>query len=200
MSSDSPIDWKKALPFIGALATGGVPALVTAAAGAIADAIGSPVEPTQDGIDAAMQAATPEQLAAIKQVEANLKIRMRELDVQEQQIKATTEAVYVDDVKNARQFNANTHGILYLGYGINALSYVCVFAILYGCFNVIMGSRLAVDPGLAAMVGSVVGAVVQWLMTNASQANSFFFGSSPGSRQVAQDLAKSVGEATSKIK
>lgn len=196
----SDFDWKKALPFIGALATGGVPALVTAAAGAIADALGTSVEPTEAGIGSALKSATPEQMIALKQVDSNLKIKMREFDVQEKQIAATTEIAYVEDVKNARQFNANTHGILFLGYGINVLSYVCVGMILYGSFMVITGTKIGVDPGLAAMVGSVVGAVVQWLMSNSSQANGFFFGSSPGSRQVTQDLAKAVGDSTAKIK
>lgn len=196
----SDFDWKKTLPFIGALATGGVPALVTAAAGAIADALGTTVEPTEAGIATAMKAATPEQVIALQQVDANLKIKLREFEVEEKKIAATTEIAYVDDVKNARQFNANTHGILYLGYGINLLSYACVFTILYGCFSVMTGSKIAVDPGLAAMVGSVIGAVVQWLMSNAAQANGFFFGSSPSSRQAAQELAKAVGDGTAKLK
>jgi putative protein kinase ArgK-like GTPase of G3E family len=59
---------------------------------------------------------------------------------------------------------------------------------------VLTGTKLAIDPGLAAMVGSVIGAVVQWIMSNSSQANGFFFGSSPSSRQVSSDLAKAVAQ------
>lgn len=194
-------DWKKALPFIGALATGGVPALVMTAATAVADALGTDVPPTVEGIDKALKEATPEQLTALKKIDADLKVRMRELDIEDKKIDAGKEATYIDDVKDARKFNANTHGILFLGYGINLLSYLCVFSILYGCFTILNGTAIkGIDPGMAAMVGSVVGAVVQWLMSNAAQANGFFFGSSPGSRQAVTDLAKSVGEATSKVK
>jgi len=194
-------DWKKTLPFIAAAATGGVPAMIVAAAGAIGDALGVQVAPSPAGIDAALSAATPEQLLALRTVDANLKIRFRELDTEDKKIAASTEAVYVADVGDARKFNSNTHGILVLGIGINLASYICIFAVLYGCFWVLGNSgKLAIDPGIAAMIGGVIGAAVQWLMSNAAQANGFFFGSSPSSRQVSSDLARAVGDAASKVK
>jgi len=73
----------KALPFIGAAATGNVPALVALAAKEIGDAIGSKVEPTPDGIAAAVANATPEQFAAIRQAEQNFALKMRELGYKE---------------------------------------------------------------------------------------------------------------------
>lgn len=191
----SDFDWKKTLPFIGALATGGVPGLVAAAAGAISDALGQPVPATPEGIGAALNGATPEQMVAIRKSEADLKIRFRELDTEDKKIAADVEKTYVDDVKSARQFNANTHGILLLGYLINFASYLCVGGVLFGCFYVLTGSaRVAIDPGIAAMVGGIVGSAVQWLLSNSSQANSFFFGSSPSSRQVSADLAKAISQ------
>lgn len=192
------MDWKKALPFLGALATGGVPALVTAAASAISDALGSPVEPTPTGIDAALKNATPEQLAALKQIDADLKIKMRGFDIEEKRIAASTEETYVKDVASARQFNANTDGVLLLGYLVNFASYLCIGGVLYGCFQVFNGAKVSIDPGIAAMIGGVVGAAVQWIMNNAAQANGFFFGSSPSARQVSADLAKAVGDAAGK--
>jgi len=194
-------DWKKVLPVIGAAVTGNVPGAIAAAASALGDALGAPVAATPEGIDAALQNATPEQLAALKKIDADLKIRFRELDTEDKKTEVALETVELADVQDARKFNANTHGILYLGYGINVFSYLCVAMILAGCFMVLTGPKMGgVDPGLAAMVGSVVGAVVQWLMSNAAQANQFFFGSSPGSRQVSADLAKAVGTATTKLK
>lgn len=77
------MDWTKILPFIGALATGGVPALVATAASAVAGAVGREVSPTIEAIGAAISGATPEQMAALKKIDADLKVRMRELDVQE---------------------------------------------------------------------------------------------------------------------
>jgi hypothetical protein len=102
-------DWKKTLPFIGALATGGVPALVMAAAGALTDALGTPVDPTQAGIDTAMKNATPEQLAKLKQIDADLKTKMREFDVQEKQIDATTDQAYLKDRDSSRNMQVATH-------------------------------------------------------------------------------------------
>jgi len=201
MENSMDFDWKKVLPVIGAAVTGNVSGAILAAASALSGALGTPVPDTAEGIDTALKAATPEQLAALKTIDANLKIRFRELDTEDRRIDAASDAAVIDDVKDARKFNADTHGILYLGYGINVLSYVCVALILVGCFSVLTGAKMGgVDPGLAAMVGSVVGAVVQWLMSNAAQANQFFFGSSPGSRQVSADLAKAVGTATTKLK
>mgnify|MGYP000011041542 FL=1 len=76
-------DWKKTLPFINAIATGNIPGLVIAAATAIGEATGHPVDPTPEGIDLAVKNATPEQLAAIRKIDADLKVRLRELDIDE---------------------------------------------------------------------------------------------------------------------
>ena len=194
-------DWKKTLPFIGAIATGGVPALVIAASAAISEALGVDVPATQEGIETVIKGATPEQLAAIRKVDADLKIRLEELQLEARKLNNSIELAYVADVGNARQFNANTHGILLLGYFINLASYLCLFGVLFGCFWVLNNSgTLEIDPGIAAMLGGVIGAAVQWLMQNASQANGFFFGSSPSSRQASAELAKAVGDATSRVK
>jgi len=186
------IDWKKALPYLGALATGNVPGLVAMAAKDIGDAIGTPVAPTLEGIDQTLKAATPEQLAALRQVEADLKVKLRGLDIEEKRIDASTTQAYISDTSDARKFNANTHGVLLLGYMINLASYACLAGVLAGCFWLLGGQKLVIDPGIAAMIGGIVGAAVQWLMSNAAQANGFFFGSSPSSRQVSADLASAV--------
>lgn len=194
-------DWKKVLPVIGAAVTGNVPGAILAAASAIGDALGIAVPATPQGIDNALQAATPEQVAALKTIDANLKIRFRELDTEDKKIDAASDAAVIADVQDARKFNSHTDGILILGYAINILSYLCIFGVLFGCFWVMGNSaKLAIDPGVAAMLGGVIGAAVQWLMSNAAQANAFFFGSSPGSRQVTTDLARAVGTATTKLK
>ena len=197
----SNFDWTKVLPVIGAAVTGNVPGAILAAADAIGDALGAPVPATPDGIIQALQAATPEQVIALQKIDADLKLRFRELDTEDKKTVQAGELAVLSDVQDARKFNSNTHGILYLGYAINTMSYLCIFGVLAGCFWV-MGSsgRLAIDPGVAAMLGGVIGAAVQWLMSNAAQANAFFFGSSPGSRQVSADLARAVGDVASKAR
>ena len=115
--------------------------------------------------------------------------------VERERIAAETERAYVADVSAARSAHAHNMGVLALGYVINLASYATVALVLYGCYSVMAGSRIAVDAATAAMIGSVIGAAVQWLMSNAAQANGFFFGSSPGSRQLARDLGTAVGSA-----
>jgi hypothetical protein len=185
-------DWIKAVaPLLGTAIAG---PLGGVAASFIADKLGLE-QKTVEAVTSAISAGTltPEQLTNIKAAELDFKKYLEDNKIK-------LEDMVIKDIQDARKFNANTHGILYLGYGINALSYICIFAILYGCYLVIAGAKVGIDPGLAAMVGSVVGAVVQWLMSNAAQANAFFFGSSPSSRQTAQELSRSVGEAVTKIK
>lgn len=194
------MDWKKLLPIVGAAVTGNVPGAIAAAAAAISDVLGVDVAPTASSIDAALSAATPEQLVALRKVEAELKVRFRELDTEDKKTDAQIIIKHIEDVAHARQFNANTHGILLLGYLINFASYACIAGVLFGCFYVLSGSgKLQIDPGIAAMLGGIVGAAVQWLMANSAQSNSFFFGSSPSSRQVANDMAKAVATASERV-
>lgn len=192
----SDFDWKTLLPVVGAAVTGNVPGAIVAAANAISDVLGFKVEPTPESVDVALRQATPEQLLGMRKIEADLKVRFRELDTEDKKTDAQLVIEHIKDVANARQFNANTHGILILGYLINLTSYACIGGVLYGCFAVLANSgKLSIDPGIAAMLGGIVGAAVQWLMSNAAQANAFFFGSSPSSRQVSSELARAVGEA-----
>lgn len=139
---------------------------------------------------------TPELRARVIEAERALKAEMVKAGVETTRIRADVEKAYVDDVAKARMAHAQSQGVLRLGYIINAASYVTVGAVLYGCFFVMTGSGIGqIDPGIAAMLGSIVGAAVQWLFSNAAQANGFFFGSSPGSRQLSEQLGKAVGEA-----
>jgi len=195
----SDFDWKKALPYIASAATGGIPGLIATAATALTEALGVEVAPNKDSIDNALKAATPEQILALKKVDNDLKIRFRELDTEDKKADIDLEKTYVQDVSNARQFNSNTDGILYLGYLINLASYALIMFVLYACFSLMQGGHLAIDPGTAAMIGGIIGAAVQWIMQNASQANGFFFGSSPSSRKANEDLVKSITDTAKKI-
>lgn len=106
---------------------------------------------------------------------------------------AALAAIAAADTEAARRAHAQQAGVLRLGYVINVCSYLAVMGVLGGCFYVMTGGPgVQIDPGVAAMLGGIIGAAVQWLFANASQANGFFFGSSPGSRQLASDLGKAV--------
>lgn len=70
---------KNLLPWIGAAATGNVPALVTMAATAVGNAVGVPVKADTGAIAAAVSNATPEQISALKQAEADFALKMQAL-------------------------------------------------------------------------------------------------------------------------
>lgn len=70
---------KKVAPWIVAAGTGGVPALVTMAAGAVSGALGKPVEATSASITAAVAGATPEQIAALRAAENAFQLQMQEM-------------------------------------------------------------------------------------------------------------------------
>lgn len=69
---------KKALPWIGAAATGNVPALVTMAAAAVSSALGTEVPATPNAVAAAIASATPEQLLALKTAEQDFQLKMKD--------------------------------------------------------------------------------------------------------------------------
>lgn len=101
MASEDILNFmKKAVPWIGAAATGNVPALITMAATAISDKLGIEVPNTADGITAVIAGATPEQMLALKQADNDFAIKMREFGYKE-----STEMYLADkaDVADARK-------------------------------------------------------------------------------------------------
>jgi hypothetical protein len=192
------MDWKDVLkssaPILTGLlsATGPVGVIAGAGITAIADALGVPAD--EASIQATVQAGlSPEQRFALAQAEAEVKKSMISAGLEEKRIVADTEKSYILDVEAARAHNANTVGILWLGYGINILSYLLIGALLGGCYFLISGGKLdKADPATLVAVSTLVGAAVQWILSNASQANGFFFGSSPSSRSAQAQVGAAV--------
>jgi hypothetical protein len=194
-------DWKSAVKTVapglatllgGPLAGGAVTVLAEALLGGSTGSKEGDELAIQQKLAAGM---TPEDKAKILLADAEIRKEVIRAGIREKEIAADVEKTYVADAGDARKNFSGNDGVLRLGMGINLLSYVTVGAVLYGCFVLLGGASVTVDPMLAAAVGSVVGGAVQWVMANAAQANGFFFGSSPGSRQMAVDLSKAVGDA-----
>lgn len=193
---------KAIAPTLGGLLTAfGGPAGALAGAGltAIANSLGVANDP--DSVSAAIEAGiTPEQRAALIAADLQYKEALIAADIRKAEIAADTEKSYIADVADARAHNANTVGILRLGYAVNALSYTAVFMILYGAYKILMGVDLhAIDPGALVAASTLLGGVVQWVMSNCGQANGFFFGSSPTSRQSAMQLSQSVADTAKQL-
>lgn len=142
---------------------------------------------------------TPELQAKIMEAEKDVKLAMIQAGIREKEIALDQVKAEISDAQAARTAHAQNAGVMRLGYLINVASYLCIAAVLYGCFVLIRGAEIKIEPGVAAVVGGIVGAAVQWVMQNAIQANGFFFGSSPGSRATAVELGRAAGEAVKKV-
>lgn len=205
------MDWKQIVSDVaptlgGLLTTYGGPAGALAGAGvmAVGRALGVPMsgDPVQDEAAVGQALAgglTPEQRTALIAADGEYRKALLAADVRKTEIAAQTEAAYIADVDAARRAHAQQKGVLVLAYVINVASYLTVAGVLYGCF-VLLGAKggLQIDPGIAAMLGGIVGAAVQWVLSNSGQANGFVFGSSPGSRQTAADLGGAIKGALSR--
>lgn len=76
---------KTVLPWIGAAATGGVPAIIGMAAKTVGEAIGGDVKSTAKDIAAAVSGATPEQILALKQADNDFAEKMQAMGFQNEQ-------------------------------------------------------------------------------------------------------------------
>lgn len=197
--ASAPMDWKQV---VGAVAPGlatllGGP-LAGGAVSLLADKLlgGSSGDPVADEARLAgllSNGLTPEARAQVLAAEAQLKVELVKADVRKVEVAAETERHYVSDAADARRAHASSAWVMRLAVFINVASYLAIAGVLWGCFKILSSTvELRVDPGIAAMVGSLIGAAVQWLLSNASQANGFAFGSSPSSRELAANLGKSV--------
>lgn len=193
---------KKYAPILGGLLTvagGPAGALAGAALTGISQALGVPNDPTaiQNAIIAGL---SPDQQAALQAADLDYKKAVLATGIQEKQIDADTEKAYITDVADARAHNAQTMGILVLGYLVNLLSYCTIAGILYGVFTITKSDGLnKIDPGTLAAVSTLLGGMVQWIMSNAGQANGFFFGSSPMARQNAGTVTSSITTAVKNL-
>lgn len=140
---------------------------------ALAGALGLSPEASADDVQTAMMNATPEQLAAIKKVDADFKVQMKQLDINLEQIAA-------GDRKSAREMMTAT--------GVQTpaiLSYSVIVAwvfIQYYLFTTV------IDPSMRELIARVLGTLDGALML----VLSFWFGSSSGSH-AKDDLIKNLG-------
>lgn len=178
-------DWKKALAdyapaIVGAVATGGTGPLVAAAIKAAADHFG--VEATEPAVAKAVQAATPEQMLAIK-----------EADYKFAQLALEETKSYLADGQNARAMQVAALGqddplpkrfVYYLATGWSCFAAVYIFWITFA--DIPPHNVRFADTILGFLLGTVIAMILQ-----------FFFGSSQGSVKSAQalrDLARGAAK------
>ena len=114
--------------------------------------------------------ATPEQLIALRQVDANLKVQLKELDIKEQDLE-------YQDRANARDlFKQNSWPQIILS-GLFVIGYFVITGLL-AYYAVSFNDGQEVNPLLFGMLGTVVGVLTAAI----PQILNFWFGSSKGSQ------------------
>ncbi len=162
-------DWKSLVSSIApTLATAFGGPLAGAAVSAVAKAVLGKDDATDDEIGKALQSATPEALAAIRKADQDFAARMKELDINLEEISAK-------DRDSARSREVNAHD----SWTPRALASV-----------VVLGFVLAGKVNISGEAGVLIGSLVGYVSAKADQVVSYYFGSSAGSAAKTNLLAK----------
>lgn len=161
-------DWKSIVrtvaPFIGGSLGGPVGA---AAASAISKALLGKDSATDNELEEAIRNATPEQLAELKKIDNDFKVKMAELGFSEKEL-------HYKDRQGARKlFEVN----IYPQIVLSAVFITGYFIILYFVMGGLMSSDMAIEVKMmvATLIGVLTGEVPRIM--------SFWFGSSTGSKE-----------------
>lgn len=184
---------KTIMPWVGAAVTGGVPALIAAAANTVASTLGIEVEPTQEGVEFAVQNATPEQLIALRAADNDFKLKMQQAGFthEEELAKVGLQEFQTEvaDKQSARQTFGQNQAVFRLGVVILLTFALVTGSSLYGAYQILTGGIPALDAGVVAAVSTFVGAVLGYVAANAQQVTGYFFGSSAGSKEKTDAMA-----------
>ncbi len=191
----SKIDWKETIksiaPTIGTILGG---PLTGTAIKVLGDAMfpgqDKPASEMERQIETAVTAGlSPDTLAALKKADADFKVRMRELDLEEDKL-------YVQDTAHARQSHAGDKNIFWLGVCVQITFLLIMAASMYGSYKLLTnGFGEDVDAGIVAAVFGLIGTINGYVAANAQQVTAYFFGSSSGSKQ----KTDAIGEAMARL-
>lgn len=186
----------KVLPWIGAAATGNVPALITMAAREVSDALGVEVKPEADAIAQAVANATPDQVLALREREMAFKERMQSMGFQHEEelakIGLQETKAFIEDTADARSKHAGDRGVFWLGIAVLATFAFTMSGCLYGAYQILTGGITIKDVAAVAAVSGFVGSIVGYIAANAQQVIGYFFGSSKGSTDKGNAMADAV--------
>lgn len=176
-------DWKKVLgtvaPWIGAAATGGVPALIGMAAAQLGSAFGKDVDGSVEAIAQAVRGATPEQMLALKQADNEFAMTMQRLGFENIQ---ALEKIAADDRASARQMHMAVRDL-----STPILSYMVVLA-FFTTVYILLTQTVEIQTEMRDVVMVLIGT----LATSFTQVLNFRFGTSAGSKEKT-DIIKRLG-------
>ena len=176
----------KALPWIGAAASGNVPALISLAANEVGKITGAKVDPTADAIHTAIATATPEQLLELKKADDEIRLKMSQLGFQSvkdlRELDVRAEEIEAGDRDSARRLQMNTRSII---------PAMLALVITIGFFGVLIGLMAGVlktttNPETLLLLGALSaawGALVQ-----------FYYGSSVQSHMQTRIMGQTNGK------
>lgn len=169
---------KKVAPWIGAAATGNVPALITMAAQTVGAVIGKNVDSSANAIAAAVAGATPDQLIAMKQADNDFALKMQAAGFQyaEDILK-----LQLEDVANARNFQIQTRSWV-------APAVATVFVV---GFFVISGLKMG---GMIHTDDQTLNDLITTLRDGLMLILAYYFGSSAGSAAKDETINKQAGK------
>ncbi len=174
-------DWKRVLgtvaPWIGAAATGGVPALIGMAAAQVGQAFGADINPTVDAISQAIGGASPDQMLALKQADHDFAAKMQELGFQNVQ---ALEKIAAEDRDSARKRQTAMGD--WTPSVISFLVILAFSAVMYLFMTQEMPEQGAMRDSMLIMIGTLAAAF--------NQVISYYLGSSAGSAQKTELLSR----------
>lgn len=165
--------------------------------GMLAKAITGRDGATEEDLTASLQASglTPEVRGQIAAVDAQVKMEMIKADVQKTQIAAGVTQAFVNDTADARRTFSQDPHVYSLGVYVLIGWAVLLGGTLVGLFMIATGGTKITDPGMAASVFTVLGAVVGYVANIAQQVTGYFFGSSLGSATKTDAMAQAIAGA-----
>lgn len=167
---------KKALPWIGAAASGNIPALVAMAASTLSDATGIKIDPNQDAISQAVSRATPEQMLLLKQADNDFALKMQALGINHHE---ELERMAASDRASAREREVKT-GDSWTPRLLAALVVVGWLTVQYFLLTNVIDATMR--ELVARVLGTLDGALMLVL--------AYYFGSSAGSAAKNEMLAR----------
>ena len=177
--------------------------IVRAVAPTVATALGSPLagtavkvlsdallgkpDGTEEEVAEAIKNATPEQLLALKKADNDYAIQIKELDIR-------LDEAYISDTQDARHVHSGDQRVFWLGVCVLVTFAAVISGVLFSAHQILLGGLKIADPSTVAVVFTLIGTLVGYVAANAQQVIGYFFGSSKGSSDKTNAMAKAVEE------
>jgi len=185
----------KILPWIGAAATGNVPALISMAAKTVGEVMGIDLKADAQTISDAVANATPDQVLALRQADNDFKLKAQAMGfnhIEEMaRVGLEEDKAYIGDTQDARAKHSQNQSVFWMGVAIMVSFAVMAGMSMWGSYLLLSGGITIKDVGIVAAVFGFLGTVVGYMAANAQQVVGYFYGSSKGSSEKTDAMAKS---------